>query len=147
MSSFWAGVFWSVASGVGFGLFQVAHRKAGLRVDTYRATFVLVAVGAVLLGVLAALTEDLGLILRGGAAPLVYFSLGGLIHFVGGWTLMGLSQRRIGAARTSALLSTTPLFATILAMLTLNERLTPLGLLGVSMVVVGVYIVSNGANG
>ena len=40
-----------------------------------------------------------------------YFGLAGFIHFFVGWTLLSISQKRIGAARTSAIMGVTPFFA------------------------------------
>jgi drug/metabolite transporter (DMT)-like permease len=68
------------------------------------------------------------------------FTVAGLIHFVGGWTLLNAAQKRLGAARTSPLLATTPLFGTLLAAITLDEIPGVVPLAGVTLIVAGVYI-------
>lgn len=80
------------------------------------------------------------------AAPLsayLNFAMAGLVHFFIGWTLISLSQNQVGAARTGALVGATPLFAAVVAALTLGEILDLWTILGILLVVGGVYLVSN----
>jgi drug/metabolite transporter (DMT)-like permease len=88
------------------------------------------------------LTEDLSQ-LR-GVPPLAYlnFSLAGFVHFFIGWTFLTISQNRIGAARTGALVGSAPLFATLIAALAFQEYLDLPTLLGILMLVAGVYMIS-----
>lgn len=137
------GVLWAAISGVGFGLFQTVNRRAGRGMDAYRATFILLLVSAVILTVASLATEDLRLLRTAPLVALVNFGLAGLTHFFVGWTLLSVSQKRVGAARTGALVGTSPLFATLIAALTLDEFLRPPALLGIALVVAGVYLVSN----
>ncbi len=138
------GVLWAVVSGLGFGLFQIFNRRAGRGVDAYRATFILLLVSAVLLTVASLATENLTLLSAAPPSALVNFGLAGFIHFFVGWTLLSVSQQKVGAARTGALVGATPLFASAIAALTLGEVLRPPTLLGIVLVVAGVYLVSNG---
>jgi drug/metabolite transporter (DMT)-like permease len=110
--------------------------------DAYVATFLqlLVALG-VLLAATAA-TEDLGVLGDATALSLFYFSLAGVIHFSLGWTLLNMSQMRIGAARTSPLLATTPVFGAAIAVLVLQEVPSWLVWLGVALVTAGALVVS-----
>jgi hypothetical protein len=64
----------------------------------------------------------------------------GLIHFSVGWTLLNASQKRIGAARTSPLLAATPLFGSVLAAVTLGEVPGIVTILGMLLIVGGVYV-------
>ncbi len=139
-----SGVLWAMIAGMGFGVFQVINRRAGRGVDTYRATLILLLVSAVILSTVSLVTQDLSLLRTAPPGALVSFGLAGLIHFFAGWTLLSMSQKRVGAARTGALVGSTPLFATTIAALVLGEFLRPLALLGVVLVVTGVYLVSNG---
>jgi drug/metabolite transporter (DMT)-like permease len=66
----------------------------------------------------------------------------GFLHFLIGWTLLNASQKRIGAARTSPLIATVPLFGAIVAAVALREVPTWLELLGIGIIVVGAYLVS-----
>jgi drug/metabolite transporter (DMT)-like permease len=81
-------------------------------------------------------TEDLDSLTVGSVAM---FSVAGVIHFLGGWTLLNTSQKRIGAARTSPLLATTPLFGAAIAAVTLDEYPDAVELVGVALIVAGVY--------
>lgn len=138
------GIWWAVLSGLGFGLFQTFNRRAGRGMDAYRATFILLLVSAVLLTVASLATENLTLLSAAPLSALVNFGLAGLIHFFVGWTLLSVSQKKVGAARTGALVGATPLFASAIAALTLGEVLRLPTLLGIVLVVAGVYLVSNG---
>jgi len=133
------GEIWASLAGVGFGVFQSINRRAAFGIDVLRATFTVLTVSAIFLGVVSLLLEDLDLLWKAPLSAWVLFILAGLIHFLLGWTLLNVSQRRIGAARTGALIGTTPLFATILAAILLGEWLKPLAIVGVVVVVLGVY--------
>lgn len=103
----------------------------------------LILVSALLLTGIAMASEELSMLSTVPLVSLTYFALAGLIHFFIGWTLLSVSQKRIGAARTSALVGTTPLFAGFIAALAFSELLSLSTLLGVILIVVGVYYVSN----
>ncbi len=137
-----AGALYAALAGVGFGVFQVFNRKARVGFNVYRATFTLLFVSAILLAIGSILTEDLSLLLQTPVSAYVNFGLAGLIHFFLGWTLITVSQNRVGAARTGALVGATPLFATLVAALAFDEFLSPPVLVGVVTVVAGVYFVS-----
>lgn len=139
-----SGVALAALAGVGFGLFQAVNRRVNAVLDVYRATLLLLAVGSVLLGVIAILTEDIGLVVRAPMGALVAFAAAGFVHFFLGWTFLGMSQQRIGAARTGALLGTIPLFGTFAAAVLLGEVLTLTALAAVLVVVAGVAAVTLG---
>lgn len=129
-------------SALGFALFQVVNRRAGLGIDVLRATFLLILVSSLILLGLALATEGLAPMRQLSGQALLAFSLAGFLHYVLGWTLLGLSQRRVGAARAGALVGISPLFAMVIAWILIGERLPLPALLGVLMVVAGVYLVS-----
>jgi len=136
------GVLWAILSALGFALFQVVNRRAGLGIDVLRATFILILVGALTLTGLAAATEGLAPLGQLSGPALLAFGLAGFLHYVLGWTLLGLSQRGVGAARAGALVGISPLFAVVLAWALVGERLPAPALLGVLAIVIGVYLVS-----
>lgn len=138
------GILWAIVAGVGFGFFQVLNRKAGGRIDAYRGTFLLLAISSIVLVAASLATEDLSMLWAAPGLAWVNFAIAGLIHFFFGWSFLTLSQHRIGAARTGALIGAAPLFATIIAALTLNEFVDLPTLAGILLVVGGVYLVSNG---
>jgi drug/metabolite transporter (DMT)-like permease len=134
-----SGALWAAASGLGFGVFQSLNRRALLAMDVQIATFLQLVVAAVVLVVIAAAAGDASQLddLPLGAAA--YFVAGGLIHFFAGWTLLNMSQKRIGAARTSPLIATTPMFGAAVAFVTLGELPSTLAWAGISLVTVGAY--------
>jgi drug/metabolite transporter (DMT)-like permease len=138
------GVLWAALAGVGFGLFQSFNRRAGRSIDVYWSTFILIFVSAVILAVVSIFTENLNLLRTAPLTAYINFGLAGLIHFFVGWTLLTLSQRLVGAARTSALIGTTPFFGLVIGFLFFDEFLSLPVLFGITLVFVGVYLVSNG---
>jgi drug/metabolite transporter (DMT)-like permease len=135
-----SGAVWATVAGVGFGLFQSVNRQAVRGLDVWQSTFLQLAISSVVLlaGTLA--TGDLAGLAGVPPLALAAFLGAGLIHFSVGWTLLNASQKRIGAARTSPLLAATPLFGSILAAVTLGEVPGIVTVLGMLLIVGGVYI-------
>jgi drug/metabolite transporter (DMT)-like permease len=133
----------AAAAGLGFGVFQTLNRRAvGGMSDAYLATFLQLLVALAVLVFASLTTEDVGLLGDATTLSLAYFSLAGLIHFSLGWTLLNISQMRIGAARTSPLLATTPVFGAAVAVVILQELPGALVWLGVALVTAGALVVS-----
>ena len=133
----------AAAAGLGFGVFQTLNRRAvGGMKDAYLATFLQLLTALAVLVVASLSTEDLGLLGDATALSLFYFSLAGVIHFSLGWTLLNMSQMRIGAARSSPLLATTPVFGAVIAILILQEVPAAVVWLGVGLVTAGALVVS-----
>ncbi len=138
-----SGALWAAVAGLGFGAFQTLNRRAvGGMPDAYLATFfqLLVAFGVLVVASLA--SEDLGVLGTATAISVVYFMLAGVVHFATGWTLLNMSQMRIGAARTSPLISTNPVFGVAIAAMTLGQVPSSLALLGIVLVTGGALVVS-----
>lgn len=77
-------------------------------------------------------------------AGIAWFAMIGLINFLLGRQFNFRATKRLGAARTSALLATSPLVSIGLAVLLAGERVTPLLLVGVLLSVSGVILVVSG---
>jgi drug/metabolite transporter (DMT)-like permease len=136
---------WAVASGIGFGLFQSLNRRALVDIeDPYVSTFLNLVIAALALLGVALATEDLTRLLDADAWPLIAFAAAGVVHFLLGWTFLNLSQRRIGAARTSPLLTMTPLFALVVAAIMLGQLPGAVALVAIVPMVAGAYLVSGG---
>lgn len=136
------GIAWAIVAGISFGLFQAVNRRANQVVDAFRTTFGLVVVGAVGVGAVALISQDLAAARSAPLASYLYFAAAGVVHFFVGWTLLALSQQRIGASRTGAVLASTPLIASVLAALVLDEALGAITWLGVLLVTAGVALLS-----
>ena len=137
------GALWAAASGIGFGLFQSINRLAVRDLDAYVSTFLQVAVAFVVLAAISLSTQDLGELGDATTWSLVAFALAGLVHFLAGWTFLNLSQKRIGAARTSPLLTVTPVFGLALAALVFGELPSAAALAVVGVIVLGAFLVSS----
>jgi len=137
-----AGVIWALVAALGFGFTQIMNRKANLLVDAFRTAFgMLVAVELILIARLIAAGE-LGLVTDAPIGSLAYFSGSAVIHYIGGWTLLALSQQTVGVARTGALVAAAPIVAALLAVPVLGESLTVLTFVGVASTVGGVALIS-----
>jgi len=137
-----SGTLWAVTAGLGFGVFQSVNRRGVSGMSVYLATFVqLVASFVVLCGISLA-TEDFGVLGNVPFSTILNFAAAGFFHFFIGWTFLNASQKRIGAARTSPLIGTTPLFATVIAAMTLREFPSFLAMLGIGLIVFGAYMIS-----
>jgi drug/metabolite transporter (DMT)-like permease len=137
-----SGAFWAAISGLGFGVFQTLNRRTVLGLDVYVSTFVQLLVAGVVLVVASVVSGDVAQLDGASTAGLAWFAGAGVLHFFGGWTFLSLSQKRIGAARTSPLVSASPVFGVGVAALTLHEWPTLAGLGGIAVVLVGVYLVA-----
>jgi drug/metabolite transporter (DMT)-like permease len=102
----------------------------------------LLAGSTVILAAASVLTEDLAQLAGIPLVTYVNFGLAGLVHFYLGWTFLTISQNKVGAARTGALSGTTPLFALIVSALAFDEFLRLPVLVGILMLVAGVYLIS-----
>jgi len=137
-----SGALWALVAAIGFAFLQVSNRKANQLVDAYRTAFgLLVAVEIVLLA-RSLVSGDIGLLLSAPSSAVLIFGVTTLLHFVGGWTLLALSQQSIGVARTGALVSSAPIIGTLVAALALDEPLTVPIVGGVLFAVIGVALIS-----
>jgi drug/metabolite transporter (DMT)-like permease len=137
-----SGAMWALAAGAGFGVFQALNRQAVRGMDVYVATFVQLLVSSVVLVAISLFTEDINLVFSAPISAILSFVAAGFFHFLIGWTLLNASQKRIGAARTSPLIATVPLFGAFVAAVTIREVPTWLELIGIGIIVLGAYMVS-----
>ena len=138
------GVLWATVAGLAFGVFQSFNRRAGRSIDSYLSTFMLLVASSIVLIAVSLLTEDLSPLREAPLMAYVNFGVAGFVHFFLGWTFLNLSQKLIGAARTGALIGTAPLFAFAVGLVFFGEVLSLPVILGVILVMSGVYLVSNG---
>jgi drug/metabolite transporter (DMT)-like permease len=136
-----SGILLALISALGFGLFQVLYRFSTEDLDSYSSTFFVLLVNTVFLGTVRLLTEGVGSLMAVPPIAVVHFTLAGFIHFSVGWTLLNQSQKRLGAARTGALVGTTPLFAAVVSLIALDERLGLATSAGIVLVVIGVIVI------
>lgn len=137
-----AGVLWALVAAMAFAFLQAANRKANQLVEAYRTAFGLLLVVELLLLGRSIVVGEFGLLFAAPAAAVGMFSVAAFFHFIGGWTLLALSQQRIGVARTGALVAAAPLVGTLLAALLLDEPLTLSIMIGVLLAASGVACIS-----
>jgi drug/metabolite transporter (DMT)-like permease len=142
------GVLWATASGIGFGVFQSLNRRAirGIE-DPYVSTFLQLAVATAVLVVASLVSEDLAQLGEASADAIAIFALAGVIHFVLGWLLLNVSQARIGASRTAPLITLTPLFGTVLAVLLRGELPSASALAAIAPIMVGAWLLATRGTG
>jgi drug/metabolite transporter (DMT)-like permease len=136
-----SGAVVAAASGIGFGLFQTLNIRAVRGMDPFASTFLQIAVAAVALLVASAVSGGIGDLAGAPGDSLAWFAAAGILHFVAGWTLLNVSQKRIGAARTSPLLTTVPLFGIAFAALTVGQLPAAVELPAIALMVLGAYVV------
>jgi drug/metabolite transporter (DMT)-like permease len=143
-----SGAAWAALSGAGFGLFQALNARAVREIESvYVSTFLQLLVAAAILAIAAVATEDVGDLASAPAWGLISFALAGLVHFFVGWTTLNFSQARIGAARSSPLLATTPLFGLVFAALFTAEVPHGAAAAGIALTILGAYLVSDPGGG
>jgi drug/metabolite transporter (DMT)-like permease len=133
----------AAASGVGFGVFQSINVRA-LRAtdDSYASTFVQVGTATVALAAVSLVAGELDGVLHAPLWALGDFALAGVLHFLAGWSLLNLSQHRIGAARTGPLLTTVPVFGVVIAAVTIGQLPGAVTLLAIGVMCAGAYLVA-----
>lgn len=137
------GALWAAAAGVGFGLFQSVNRLAIAEMDVYRSTFLQLVVSAVILTGGLAVGGNLPELWAIPPSAVGYFAAAGIVHFFVGWTLVNASQKRLGAARTSPLIATTPLFGALIAAVTLGEIPSGVTIAGIVAIAGGASLVGS----
>jgi drug/metabolite transporter (DMT)-like permease len=138
-----SGALWAALSGVGFGVFQSFNRRAVQGMDVYSATFLQLLVSAAVLLLLLLVTTSRSSIKLLTGATAFYFAVAGILHFFIGWTFLNASQKHIGAARTSSLVGTIPIFGAVFAAVALAELPTIFTIVGMVFIVGGVYLVND----
>jgi drug/metabolite transporter (DMT)-like permease len=141
-----SGVIWGAASGLGFGLFQAVNVRAVRQLDdVYVSTFLQLVVAALVSALICALSGDLGFVGDLTAWAVGSFVIAGALHFFLGWTLLNVSQHRIGAARSSPLLATVPLWGLAIAAVVYGELPPGEAVAGIVLMVAGALTVSSPA--
>ena len=136
------GVVWALVAAVAFGVTQTLNRKSNQLIGPFRAAFGLLVVVEVVLLASSIVTGEIDHLASAPAWALAFLAIAALFHYGGGWTLLAVSQQRVGVARTGVLASAAPLVGTIAAALLLDEALTLRVVVGVLVVVAGVALVS-----
>jgi drug/metabolite transporter (DMT)-like permease len=139
-----SGVLWGTASGIGFGVFQSLNRRAirGIE-DPWVSTFLQLSVATAVLVVASLVSEDPSRLADASGKSIVLFALAGVVHFVLGWLFLNVSQMRIGASRTAPLITLSPLFGLVLAVVLLGELPRAAALAAIAPMMVGAWLLAS----
>jgi drug/metabolite transporter, DME family len=114
--------------------------RRGMRAsDPYAALWINVLVGTVVLWIAVPFTGDLG---RASLSGFALFAAAGVIGTVAGRLLRFVAIDRVGASIAAALTNLNPLFAALLAIVMLGERVTWPIALGTLVIVCGTVLLS-----
>jgi uncharacterized membrane protein len=120
-----------------FSLNMVLLRKAILKADLVKATFIVIIVGIPILLVSCILNGDFPYLFLLDASTIFFLALAGIVHFAVGRTLQSFSVRLLGAPRTDALTSTSVIYAPFFAVIFLSDPLLMNMVLGVVFIALG----------
>ncbi len=124
-------VIWSLISAAAFGLNNVVARRGVLRANAYYIATISILAGPPFFLVVTLFTGDLFGIGRLSFQAYVFWALSGVVHFALGRTWAYRSIHLIGATRSSVITGLYPVATIILAMIFLEEIVTPLMAVGI----------------
>jgi drug/metabolite transporter (DMT)-like permease len=134
------GALLAIAAAVFFSLNILTVKRGVMRVGMVQGMAIMLVVGTITIILAALIFEGPQAILRASGLSLLYFSAAGIIHFLGGWGFLNSSARLIGSARLSAMTSLTPVFAGLIALVALQEKLNLFSSFGLVFIVAGLYL-------
>lgn len=137
-------VLLAILSAACFGIGGVFMRRGILASNTYTGTLVNITVNSLVL--LPFSIPHLISIRFPPAALLIFGSIGLFVPMVSRFFAVA-GIRRIGVSRSQAVVATSPLFSTLLAIALLGERPTSLVLLGAVSIVAGLILLSQSRTG
>ena len=136
------GIIFSLLAASGFAATAVFARTALQRMSTPYGTLLSLFVSTVAAMIIAAVLhpdELLGI----GVVALGWLFLVGFLNFPLGRMFNYTSVRMVGVSKASTVVATSPLFATILAVIILGETVGPITLLGTVAVIGGLALTLN----
>ena len=136
------GIFFSIWAALFFSLSNITLRKGVTKLGVSSGTIIMLLAGTVSTTVIALIIDGVQVLSLFNGVSLLYFALGGVIHFLGGWGFQNASASRIGPIRFSAMTGSTPLFAVILAFITLNQVVNVYILVGIFLIVSGIITIT-----
>ncbi len=140
MDSSLLGILLSLVTAVGFAFVAVLARSGLLYVSFYIGLLLSLVSGLLLVGTIA-LAIDTSAFFQITLGGLFWLALLGLLNFSLGRTFNFKAIQYIGVSRSTALVGTTPLIATLLALFVHGETVSPLLGAGILLVVAGVMLV------
>jgi uncharacterized membrane protein len=138
-------ILFALLSSIFIGLNAILIKKVLFRATPFYTATVLTFVGMVFFWILAFLTLPGGLVLNNTKAD-IYFIIAGIFAPALVRWLLFTSMERVGVSISASILATIPAFATLMAILFLDEQLTLALAVGVVLIVSGIIIFERDKN-
>ncbi len=138
------GIIFSLLAALFFSLSHITVRKGVIKLGVSSGTIIMLIAGTISTLAIAIFLEGFEVLSPLNLTSILFFATGGVIHFLGGWGFQNASASRIGPARLSAMTGSTPLFATILAFISLNQVVNIYILAGILLIVIGILAITLG---
>ena len=136
------GIFYSLWAALFFSVSHITLRKGVTKLGVSSGTIIMLLSGTATTLAIALCMDGIGPLRTADPEAFVYFTLGGLLHFLGGWGFQNLSASLIGPTRVSAVTGSAPLFAAFLAFITLDQAINIYILGGIVLIAGGVLILT-----
>jgi|GEM_PF-2398790 len=138
------GILFSFLAALFFSLSHITVRKGVVKLGVSSGTIIMLLAGTISTLIIALIQEGVEILTPLNLTSILFFAMGGVIHFLGGWGFQNASASRIGPTRLSAMTGSTPVFATILAFISLNQVVNIYILAGIFLIVVGILVITLG---
>lgn len=136
------GITLSIGAAILFAVSQISVRQGVMKLGVSTGVALMLLSATLSTAILAFLLDKVEILLSASISGVLFFAMAGVIHFIGGWGFLNASASRIGPTRVGATTSMTPLFAAVLALVSLNQSMNQYIIGGIMMIVLGIYIVS-----
>ncbi len=137
------GILFGLSAGVFWGVSSILARIGLQHIRPSTGTFLSI-VTSFTVAAIAALIFEFGALISLSLQAILFFALAGILGQAAGRYFSYSGIKRLGASRNSPLAGTSPFFATIMAIVFLNETVTAVILGGILFLVAGVYLLTSG---
>lgn len=137
-----AGVVWALGAAIAWSIGNLVAARGLPVLGVALGTVIQLLVSTAIVAAVTLPLDGPSAVATAPTPALVYFAASGLFHFLGGWGFMNASIRLIGPSRMSAITGVAPVFAVLLAVITLNESLNATVGAGIVLIVVGSYLIA-----
>ena len=139
-------IFFALLASFFIGLNTIVVKKSLSRANPFSVAIMLTAVGMIFFWAIALIGQPLGMVTLNLRATLFFIVAGifapGLLRWI---FFTGIE--RVGVSIASSILATIPAFATLIAVLLLNESMSPVLAFGIIMIVAGIILFEQDKNG
>lgn len=135
-------ILFALLSALFFSLQGIANRKAVIGKEVIPGAFLSVAVGVPFILPIILRNGDIFTFFSTNPFSIFLLAIMGVIQFVGGRGLMTLGVKMIGATRSSTIRETALIHSVLLGVLVLDERVTVISGLAVTLILFGILMAS-----